>query len=147
MLFFQCSIAECDSSPFLHFRTESSNFELKYLPAFHLCGTYNSGTSNFELFLLNFSGKVLNDFQSTLNDELSEDVSLPNFVTLYVEEKLSLCQGLSEDVTFFSTCDVFVEEVNCKVVTRSRKCHYAVTTEQKVCEECHRLINEKIVER
>ena len=68
-------------------------------------------------------------------------------MTLYVEEKLSLCQGLSEDVTFFSTCDVFVEEVNCKVVTRSRKCHYAVTTEQKVCKECHRLSKEKIVER
>jgi len=82
-----------------------------------------------------------------LIEDLSDNVLVPNFVTLFVEEKLSLCHGLPSDVTLFSTRDVFVEEVKSKVVTRSRKCRYAVTGEQEVCEECQRLSDEKIVER
>jgi hypothetical protein len=92
-------------------------------------------------------GKILSEFQSALNEDISQEVLVPNFVTLFVEDKLSLCQGLPSDVTFSSTRDVFVEEVKSKIVTRSRSCHYAVTAEQEVCEACQRFSSEKNVAR
>jgi hypothetical protein len=91
-------------------------------------------------------GKILSEFHSDLNEDLSQEVLVPNFVTLFVEDKLSLCHGLPSDVTFSSTCDVFIEEVKSKIVTRSRNCHYAVTTKQEVCEACQRLSSEKKAE-
>ncbi len=92
-------------------------------------------------------GKILSEFHSAFHEDLSQEVLVPNFVTLFVEDKLSLCHGLPSDVTFSSTRDVFIEEVKSKIVTRSRSCHYAVTAEQEVCEACQRFSSEKNVAR
>ena len=127
---------EFENVLFLLCHKKSKNYELKFLPAFHLFVTYETTVLKYKVSLINFAGKLLDSFNTELPEDLSGE-KIPDFVQKLVDDKLVLCRGLSSQKS--ASKKTLVEDLNGKIVIRSRKCRYAVAYEDTVCEECTKL--------